>query len=126
VEEPQRGIGGVVERLFVSFREQIRDQAVADVLRERAEQVARLEMSARREREPLEADHRVAPPVGEPVIAGDHAARLVAGGPGSRGVLDAADWCDDELVGGEHELCGRALARGGHRRGDQPPAPLVL
>src|SRR4030095_11123865 len=44
VEEPQRGIGGVIERLFVSFREQIRDQAVANVLRERPEQVARLQM----------------------------------------------------------------------------------
>ena len=47
---------------------------------ERAQDVARLAMTSGDERQPFEADHRVAAPVGEPVIAGDHRARIVARG----------------------------------------------
>jgi hypothetical protein len=99
VKEPERCIGGVIQGLFASFGKKIRDEAVTYVLGERPEYVARLEMPACRQREPLEADHRVAPPVGEPVIAGHHAAGLVASGSGARRVLHAADRRDNELVG---------------------------
>ena len=40
--------------------------------------VSGLQMPAGRECQPLEADHRVAPPVGEPVVAGDDRPHLVA------------------------------------------------
>ena len=56
------------------------------------------------ERQPFEADHRVAAPVGEPVIAGDHGAHLVAQRRGAGRVLDASGRRDEELIGREDEL----------------------
>jgi hypothetical protein len=126
VKEPERRIRGVVQGRFVSLGEEIRDEAVTYVVRERPEDITRLEMPARHQGEPLEADHGVAPPVGEPVIAGYHAPDLVAGGPGARRILHAADRRDDELVGRQHQLRRESATRLRHRRRDQPPAPLVL
>ena len=53
---------------------------------------------------PFEADHGVAAPVGEPVIAGDHGADFIAGGMGAGGILDSTRGYDQELVGGQHKL----------------------
>src|SRR4029453_9233770 len=100
VKEPECRIRGVIEAFVVSLGKQIWDQAVAYVLGERAKQISGLEVPPRRQREPLEADHRVASPVSEPMIACHDAADLVACSFGARGVLDAADRRDDELIGG--------------------------
>ena len=132
VEEPQRRVRGVVEALRLPFREQVRDQAVADVPGEGVEDAARLGVTAGEQRQPLEADHRVAPPVGEPGIAGDDGAGLVALG-GRADLVGGADARrDDELIGGQHQLAARARERG--ERGlqrrpglrDQALPPLVL
>ena len=80
VEEPERRVGGVVERRPLAFGKQVGDQPVADVVGERAEDVAGLGVPAGGQRQAFEADHGVAAPVGEPVIAGDHGADFVAGG----------------------------------------------
>ena len=104
VEEPERGVRRVVEPLLGPFREHVRNQAVAHVVPERAQDVARLALAARAERQPFEADHRVAAPVGEPVVAGDDGAHFVAGRAGARRFLDATCRRDDELVGGQHQL----------------------
>ena len=90
VEEPERRVGGVVEPLVLALGEQVGDQAVADVVGEGAQDVAGLGVPAGGQRQALEADHRVAAPVGEPVVAGDHRAHLVAGGARAGRVLDAA------------------------------------
>ena len=56
------------------------------------------------QRETLEADHRVAAPVGEPVIAGNHAARFPAGRSRPRRLGRAGGGFDHELIGSENEL----------------------
>ena len=80
VEEPQRRVGGVIEALVRAFGEHVRDEAVADVVREHAQDRAGLGVRPGAQRQALERDHRVAAPVREPVVAGDHRPRFVAGG----------------------------------------------
>ena len=46
VEEPERGVGGVVEALVLALGEQVGDQAVADVVGEGAQDVAGLGVPA--------------------------------------------------------------------------------
>ena len=46
VEEPQRRVGGVIQALARAVGEHVRDQAVADVVRERAQDVAGLALPA--------------------------------------------------------------------------------
>ena len=48
VKEPQRRIGGVVEALVLSFREQVRDQSVAHVVSKGAQDPACLDRSPAR------------------------------------------------------------------------------
>ena len=116
VEEPQRRVGRVVQPLLRAFREHVRNQAVAHVMAERAQDVSRLALTAGAECQPFEADHRVAAPVGEPVIAGDDRAHLVAGRAGARRLLDSAGRRDDELIGRQHQLRGHAGRRRPLRR----------
>ena len=52
VEEPERGVGRVVEALVLAFREHVRDQAVAHVMGERAQDVAAPRRGGRSERQP--------------------------------------------------------------------------
>src|SRR5256885_1257262 len=58
VEEPERGIGGVVEALRLAFGKMVWYQAVADVLRKRPQNVARLGVAAGHQGQAFEADHR--------------------------------------------------------------------
>ncbi len=104
-----RRVGRVVEAVLIAFGEQIGDQPLIEMLRERHEGVARLGGAAGGEREALEADHRVAAPVGEPVIPRNDAARILAGGFCPRGVGRARGRLDHELIGGEHEFGSQAL-----------------
>ena len=87
VEEPERGVGRVIQAFPLAFGKEVRDEPVADVEGKGAEDRARLGMPAGEQRQPLEADHRVAAPVGEPVVAGDDRARLAAAGPRARLVV---------------------------------------
>src|SRR4029450_12552131 len=72
VKNPQRRIGRVIEAFARAVGKHVRDEAVADVMAERAENVPGFAISARRERQSLEADHGVAAPIGEPVITRDY------------------------------------------------------
>jgi hypothetical protein len=54
MKEPQRRIGGVVEALILSFREQVRDQSVAHVVSEGAQDPSRLDRSPGRQRQSFE------------------------------------------------------------------------
>ncbi len=78
VEEPQRGVGRVIQPIVLPFRKEVGDEPVPDVRGERAQDVARLAVPSRGEGQPFEADHRVAAPVREPVITGDDRPRFVA------------------------------------------------
>ena len=111
VEQPQRRVGRVVQAVTIPLGKQVRQQAVANRARERAQDPFRFGRAARQQRQPLEADHRVAAPVREPVIARDHGALFVAGGAHARGFRRAADRRHDELVRCQHELGGKAFAR---------------
>ena len=75
--------------------EVVRQQTIGKVAGEGPQDRGGLLRSAGGERQARQADHRVAAPVVEPVVAGDDAApvRVVRQRPG-----------DEELVGGEHEL----------------------
>ena len=79
VEKPKRRVGGVIQALGLPIGKHVRDQTVAHVMRERAQDVARFEATAGDERQAFETDHRVASPIGEPMIAGDDGAHFVAG-----------------------------------------------
>ena len=54
VKEPQRRIGGVVEALILSFREQVWDQPVAHVVSEGAQDPPCLDRSPGRQRQSFE------------------------------------------------------------------------
>ena len=120
VKEPERRVGGVVEPFLIAFRKEVRYQAVAKMMRERHQDAARLRMPARAQRQAFEADHRVAAPVREPVIAGDDAPRFFARGPRARGVGRASRRFDDELIGPEHEF-GAQPVRAHVAGGDEQP-----
>ncbi len=126
VKEPQRRIGRVIEPLVLPFGEHVGQQSVADVAGEGADQVARFGTAAGHEGQPFEADHRVAAPIGEPVVAGDHAADLVAGGMCLRGVGYAARRADQELIGRQHEFCRRPASCFGTGLVQQARAPFGL
>ena len=104
---------------------EVGNQAVANVVREGPKDAARLLVPAGEQRQPLQADHRVAAPVGEPVVAGDdRRVRNVVVRPAGGGLARRRD---DERVGREHQFVGRARAQAWLRPLDQlPPARLLL
>ena len=80
---------------------------------ERSQDVAGFGVAAGGQRQSFEADHGVAAPVGEPVVAGDDGADFVARGLGPGGVLLPAVGRDQELVGGQDKLPRRPLRTAG-------------
>src|SRR3989454_10289933 len=88
-------ICGVVLGRLARVREPIREHAAVDESGERLEDPPRDQGPPRRERETRQRDHRVAPPVPEPVIAGDHAHAV--------GII-AERPSDHELIGREDQL----------------------
>src|SRR6185312_6498189 len=118
VEVQQAGVGGVVGGLMAALGEAVGDQPVADVMGERVQDAAGLFVPSGHERQPLEADHRVAAPVGEPVVAGDHRPRLRVASAAVVGGAAGRD--DDELVGGQHQQRADVVA-GGRVGGRQQP-----
>ena len=85
--------------------------------------LARRVVPTRHQSQSLEADHRVAPPIGEPGIARDD--RPAASAP-PRHIFGAGHGIDDELVRGQNQLAWRAAAGGRVRGAEQPVAPPAL
>ncbi len=125
VEEPERGVGGVVEAFVPVLGEEVRNQPVPDGVGERPQDRAGLDRAAGDERQALEADHRVATPVREPVVARDHRARA-PGIEARRGVVGARRGRDEELVGGEDEVRREPIARLRMRRSQQAAGGVSL
>ena len=98
VEKPERRVGRVIKPFLLAIGKHVRDQSVADVMREGAQDVSGLEPTAGHEREAFQTDHGVAAPIGEPMITGDDGADFVAGGVGARRFLESAGRRDDKLV----------------------------
>src|SRR5438105_15946268 len=69
VEKPKARVRGVIESLLLTLRKEVGYQAVFDVVGESAQNPARFLMAARNQRQAFQADHGVAPPIGEPVVA---------------------------------------------------------
>src|SRR5690606_18441264 len=67
VEEPERGIGGVIDTFILPIRKVVRNEPVFHVMSESAKHPSRFGMTTGGDRQPLERDHRVAPPIGEPM-----------------------------------------------------------
>ena len=128
VKEPERRVGGVVQSLVAPVGEHVRDQAIADVVRERPEDESRLAVAAGDERQPLEADHRIATPIGKPMVAGDDRANLVTRRRRARGIDDASGGREDELIRRQHELRRDLVGGLGMRRdrGVEKPAPALF
>ncbi len=122
-----RRMGRAVRRApALALREHVGDEAVAHVVGERAEDPLRLLVSSGDQGEALQRDHRVAAPIREPVVPGDHGAHVVADGAGARDVLDAARGRDDELVGGDREVRRHRVVVGRAPGVEQEMAPRVL
>src|ERR1700722_13487233 len=98
VKKPQRRVGGVIEAGFLSFREQIGDQSVANVMREGAQDPPRFGAAASDQRQTFQADHGVAAPIAEPVIAGDYGADLFPGSARPHPILMPARRLEQELI----------------------------
>ena len=126
VEVPQRRIGRVIERFALAFRKQVRQQAVAHVVRKRTQDRAGLAVATGGERQAFEADHRVATPVAEPVIAGVDAAQLAAFRLCHDVFFDSAAGQDHELIRGHCELLGERVAVELRRESEQTVEPAAL
>src|SRR3954453_23442679 len=87
MEKPEGSIRSVIEPLLLSFGEHVWDEPVTNVMCECPQNPARFGMPAGSKGQALEADHGVASPVREPVVAGNHAANLVACRTCSCGIL---------------------------------------
>ena len=126
MKEPEGRVRSVIEAFLLPVRKHVRDQSIADVVRESSQDVARLERAAGDERQTFQADHRVAPPIGEPVIACDHRANFVPGRMSARRFLGATGGSNHELVASEDQFRGDAFA--GLRVGivEQPRPPLAF
>src|SRR5439155_18127215 len=102
VKEPERCISSMIKPLIFSFGKHVWDESVAYVMSEGSENPARLGEAACRKSQPFEADHGIAPPICEPMVAGDDCAHFVPRGARAGGVSDAPGWSNDELIGGEN------------------------
>ena len=96
-----------------------------DVVRESAQNVVCLEVASGSKGQSLEADHGVAAPIGEPVVAGDHAANFVAGRARPGAIFRAAHRHEDELIGSPHQFAA-LLVTGAGMRLHQQAALAVL
>ena len=109
MEVPQRRVDRVIQRLALAFGKQVRQQAVAHVVRKRTQDRAGFAIAAGAQRQSFEADHRVAAPVAEPVIAGVDGAQLAAFRLRQHVFFEAAAGQHDELIGRHRELLGERI-----------------
>ena len=126
MEEPERRVRGVIKTFLLPVGKHVWNQTVADVMREGAQDVSGFERAAGRECQSFEADHRVAPPISEPVVAGDDGANFVARRVRPRRFLETARRRDDILVARENQFRGDAFTRGRIRLHEQARAPFAL
>src|SRR5437867_2147341 len=134
MEEPQGGISRMIPALLFTLGEQVGNETVMHIVRERTENVAGFVVAPRGEGKALQANHGIATPIGEPVIPGNHRAYLVTGSMRSHGVPDATGRSNHEtglrpgaaLHQGQCVLqYGRCPATAGVAR-VQPAAPLLV
>src|SRR5207237_5285444 len=102
VKEPKRRVGGVVSAFLGAVRKHVWNQTISDIMRERAQDVAGLEQSSRDQGQAFQANHRVASPIGEPMISGDDGPDFVAGGMRAGGFFEPPRGCDNKLVGSKN------------------------
>jgi len=121
-----RRVGGVVQPFTRAVRKHVGDETLADVMAEGAQDGSGLAIAARRERQPLQADHRVAAPVGEPVIPRNDRPCLFPGGARPRRFVRAARRRDDELIGRQYQLCRQRIVVCDRGTIDEAHAPLGL
>src|SRR5206468_5938209 len=100
VEKPEGCVRGMVKPFVAAFRRHIRDQTILYIVGEGANDPSGFVIATRRQGQAFKADHRVAAPIGEPMVARDNGAHVVAGGTGARSVSDTPGGSDDELIGG--------------------------
>ena len=79
-------------------------------MRESAQNVARLEPASGDQAETFEADHRVASPVGEPMVSRDDGAHFITGSMRAGSFFKSARRRDHKLVSRKNQLCGEILA----------------
>src|SRR5262245_12116988 len=77
MEEPQSGIGRMIQALLFSLGEQVRNETIAYIVRERAENIASFDVAPCGAGEVFQAEHGITPPIGEPVIPSNHRTYLV-------------------------------------------------
>ena len=126
MKKPERGIGRVIEPIALPLGKQVGNEPVAHIAGEGPQDIACLRLPARDQCQPFQTDHRVAAPIGEPVVAGDHAANFISGGLCLGLVGHAAGGTDQELVGGQHQLGGRAVVHFGPGLIQKPRAAFQL
>ncbi len=126
MEKPKARVSRVIEPFVLAFGKHIRNQPALHVLCEGAQNPCGFLIAFRRQRQAFQADHRVAAPIGEPVIARDHAAQFVAGRARARRIFDATRGHDDELIRRQNEFSRDARLYARIRRAQKPPAPLCL
>src|SRR5262249_21417268 len=56
----------------------------------------------------FQADHGVAAPIGEPMVAGNHGAHFFSSRPGAKAVVDAPCGNDEKLIGSQNKFGGGA------------------
>ena len=111
MKKPERRVGGVIQALVLAFREHVGNQAVANVVGERAQNIAGFDVAAGRQRQPFQTDHRVAAPIGEPVISGNDGANFVAGGAARAPHPLRPAGVNDKLVGRPDQLAAGLIER---------------
>ena len=93
---------------------------------EGAQDVTSLEQSTCDQGQAFQTDHRVASPIREPVISGDHGADFIARGVRACGVFKSPGRRNDKLVGGKNQLRRKSLARFRNRTMQQSGATLAF
>src|SRR6516164_1390706 len=116
----------MVETPILTFRKQVWDQSIAHVTGKGPENPARLDGSPGRKGEPFERDHRIPPPIGEPVIASDDRADFIALRPRASSIGNASDRSNDEAVRCKDEFCGEPALRRCRRHCDEAAAALAF
>src|SRR5205814_10477166 len=99
MKKPKRSVRRMIETLALAFGKHIGDQSIANVMRESPQYPAGLGISAGGQRQSFETDHRVAPPVGKPMIACDDRADFITRGMSARRILYPPRRGYNELIG---------------------------
>src|SRR5919109_2874466 len=116
----------MIQTRVFALGKQVGDEPVADEACEGPQNPTGLDVPARRERESFQADHGITAPVGEPVVPGDDAALLISKRMSACGIRRTASRADDELAGGQYELCRRVRLRLRVGSGEKLLAPCAL